>query len=773
MDDRDEMKQKFSAMVNRPIKLSGATYDADDKPIPIIGSYAVISLSGVFKPLSIYYPILFDIKKVEYRSVEHYAYQRLFEALKVVDEAIEKVRNVENPLDLPELAEIIYKENKINQELVDNKVFKMDKWRQTAMRYKISRHDYLEQLLLATGDAILLEPRGNDKKWSCLVPETVIQSELVKEETTPSTLIDWMTLRKPKRPDHLKEMGGNRAGLVMMELREKAKEDHESRIPIIRPFDIEKVKYYVSNHLICFTAESVFHPFYPITVKTTENGVIKEYSSAVHLFASKAIKALDISLTNGDSIMSSDNSLECWVILHKVIDALEMSLEKSMNWYMNDRHELLKEAMQTTITQSMHIQRLLLETNEALLVFCSRFNTIDSELTIGIRERDLRPWLTMQHLSTKDLISICGAPLAFRPPYVGGNRLGFILMEIRRDIMLKGLYPKKMPEFKVAMETLLGSDSPTENFISNVPFDVINSENFTAIWPNPFLIEAKETRNYIMWQQGTTVKPVPTIISTDDIFLTDILKKLEAISFDLHISRDILSKLTIEQFRSTAMNLTNFFLSCPGKMKKGEADILRLLKEIGEKDRFVKNVVGNWTSKMTIDVYAGTFEENEFNTLRRSAQMPRQAHPQDHRTPQAPNMMGRGNYKNDGGNMMGHNCGNFQANQFANNGQGNAIRGGATNRRNNQGTNINNFGRNGGRHNNSNTRGVPMRNQLFGNNHPNNQFGGNQNRNRNQNPQQPQQINRPKHETPSIPKKAKKIVKAEELSDGEIVSDED
>uniref|UniRef100_A0A0K0EFT9 NADAR domain-containing protein n=1 Tax=Strongyloides stercoralis TaxID=6248 RepID=A0A0K0EFT9_STRER len=781
-------RRKFNAKKNRPIKLSGATYDSDDKPIPITGSYAVLSMIGVFKPLSMYYPIIFDIKKVEYRSVEHYAYQRLFEAIKVPDEAIEKLRNVEDPLELSALADIIYKEHKIPQEVVDGKIYKMDKWRQTAMKYKISRHEYLEQLLLATGDAILLEQQGNDKKWCCLISETIIQTELTREETTPAKLIDWMTQRKPVKPAHLNEMGGNRSGLVMMELREKFKNDNNDnrKIPIIVDFDKEKMKYYTSNHLVCFTAESVLHPFYPAPVSLKVNGIIEEYASAVHVYAKRAINQLGISLTTGDQIMSTESSIDCWIKLHQAIDKLELSLEKSMSWFMKEKYTFLAEAMTESFKQNPHLQRFLLETNEALLVFCSRFSTVDCEYSIGMRERDLRPWLAMQQLSTNDLIDICWNPLSFRPPYVGGNRIGFILMEIRHSLLLKGTYYKKLPEFQLSLDVLLGSDSPTENFVSNAPFNIISEENFGAIWPNPYLIEAKETKNYQMWKQGTMIKPMPIIISVDELLLTDVMNKLQAAQFDLYFSREILSKLTIEQMRSAAKKITQFFLASPGTNKKAEADMLRLLKEVGERDKYIRSVINQWTEQMSIDIYAGTFDDNNFNNTNRGVNNGRRMPMGNVNGPGVNMSMMNQNSGGVSGNYMNNlrmnssqgmmnmnplsNLGNFSTNNHFNSNSMHGNRSG--NRRNNQGSR-NNMGNNFQQGPNNTNRNRNNRSQMR-----NNQFSGNFNRSNNQNMRGPQQNSSPKITTTTTTttiqhKKPKRVVNEDELSDGEIVSDED
>lgn len=43
-------------------------------------------------------------------------------------------------------------------------------------------------------------------------------------------------------------------------------------------------------------------------------------------------------------------------------------------------------------------------------------------------------------------MDICLRPMALRPPYFGGNRLGFLLMELRREFILAGVFPHQLPE---------------------------------------------------------------------------------------------------------------------------------------------------------------------------------------------------------------------------------------------------------------------------------------------------------------------------------------
>ena len=129
---------------------------------------------------------------------------------------------------------------------------------------------------------------------------------------------------------------------------------------------------------------------------------------------------------------------------------------------MDERQQAFKKAMQLQFEQHPSLLRLyyfptvlffttffrtLLDTNDALLVSCARFSSTEGELNSGMRERDLRSWLSVVRVDTKKLIDTFLLPMAFRPPYFGGNRLGLILMELRREFILKVGKLKKIEIF--------------------------------------------------------------------------------------------------------------------------------------------------------------------------------------------------------------------------------------------------------------------------------------------------------------------------------------
>lgn len=73
-------------------------------------------------------------------------------------------------------------------------------------------------------------------------------------------------------------------------------------------------------------------------------------------------------------------------------------------------------------------------------------------------------------------------PMAFRPAFVGGNRIGLMLMELRREYILQAVIPHYLPELPMSASSILGSESPLENYVPHVNFEIFDDTNFTAVW---------------------------------------------------------------------------------------------------------------------------------------------------------------------------------------------------------------------------------------------------------------------------------------------------
>jgi predicted NAD-dependent protein-ADP-ribosyltransferase YbiA (DUF1768 family) len=231
----------------------------------------VVALDGIFRPLSNLYALPFAMKGDRYRSVEHYAYQRLFDALDFDDKCVEKLKTTADPAKVSQVAQRVIDEwcsnNEDSMTIVEQKMTKLARWRQSAMKHKVAEHALLKKLLICTGDALIIETSGIDHEWSCGYDEREIQHLLCKPYIQPMQLVGWMT-RREKAPRAVAQIGENKTGLLLMDLREKLRRtDDISSMPFISPITHNAIRSMMSKHMICFTPESIFHPLYPAEIK--------------------------------------------------------------------------------------------------------------------------------------------------------------------------------------------------------------------------------------------------------------------------------------------------------------------------------------------------------------------------------------------------------------------------------------------------------------------------------------------------------------------------
>ena len=78
-----------------------------------------------------------------------------------------------------------------------------------------------------------------------------------------------MLLRKKASPT-LKHIGQNKTGILLMELRQKYANPAFIPYPFISPPDMNIQRLGLTNNIICFTPESIFHPFYPVPIVATQ-----------------------------------------------------------------------------------------------------------------------------------------------------------------------------------------------------------------------------------------------------------------------------------------------------------------------------------------------------------------------------------------------------------------------------------------------------------------------------------------------------------------------
>lgn len=70
---------------------------------------------------------------------------------------------------------------------------------------------------------------------------------------------------------------------------------------------------------------------------------------------------------------------------------------------MEERQNAIKDAMRMQFNQHKSLLRVLLDTEDALLVCCWRFSSSEAELSAGMRERDFRLWCSQIRLTTKQV----------------------------------------------------------------------------------------------------------------------------------------------------------------------------------------------------------------------------------------------------------------------------------------------------------------------------------------------------------------------------------
>ncbi|VDD91264.1 unnamed protein product [Enterobius vermicularis] len=516
-------KKRAFLLSTQPVEVDGISTDQSGDPVRITTSELVLSLQGIFRPLSNYYALPFDMKGERYRSVEHYAYQRLFDALRLDDKCI----------------------GELGDSVVESKMGRLDRWRQSAMKHKMTRNEGLQQLLLSTGHALLVDTVDGDPSWTCGVDEFELQHLLTKQYINAKTIVDWITERvKPPTT-------GNKTGLLLMELRAKfaASLSTQNRIPLVSPLSTAaELRTLITSHMICFTAESVFHFLYPAMVRPPNSADL--LPSPAHYVAKHATKYFNMCPEDAEWVLENSHSTECWHRLNYIIEKGTASLDKIQGWYMDERQRAIKIALGLMFEQHPPLMRALLDTQDALLVYCSRFSSLEAELSIGMRERDLRSWLAQIDLDTKQLFDSTLRPLAFRPPYLGGNRLGCILMELRREFTLRGVFPHQLPELQIGVETILGSESPAENYVASYPFDILDPDNFVALWANPFLLLAKQKKDTDLWNQANSIKTAPKLISIDNSKLNGIIEELDAAD---RVTEESLETFAVEDLRAVLM----------------------------------------------------------------------------------------------------------------------------------------------------------------------------------------------------------------------------
>ncbi|CAJ0582850.1 unnamed protein product, partial [Mesorhabditis spiculigera] len=568
-------KRRNSKISFEPHVIDGISTDDDGNLVKISCNDQIVFLKGIFQPLSNYYAHPFEMKGGRYRSVEHYAYEKLFNSLRLDEKCVEKIITTVDPCVLKKVADKVFAVEKIDEEVLQSKLARLDRWRQSAMKHKIMKIEYLQQLLLSTGQALLVDCAPIASDWTCSTVESELQHLLTKEYVTNQQLVEWMcAVEPPRRIAHLQ---GNKGAILLMELRTKIAEVTPSRIPLVIPPVKSSLIDTISHHLICFTPESVFCPLYPAEIRVAPDQPL--LPSPAHYVAQETAKYF--MFNDGDTryVLEERSSIECWRRLYETVDACYRGQERAQMWFMEKRQKMIHESLRMLFEQHAPLLRALLDTNDVFLAYCARWGSVDSELSVGMREQDLRQWLAYVDLGTKQLIELCTRPLAFRPPFLGGNRLGFILMDLRAEFRAKGAIPWALPELKIGTETILGTDSPAESLIIDEPFDALDERNYVQAWANPLLLLAKKMKEQSLMNIARLPKACLRLLTADELKLQDHLSKIDAWK-TTKLDTTWLAEVPPEELRALVMRLSARVRQKATECDKQQKDLSDLSFEI-------------------------------------------------------------------------------------------------------------------------------------------------------------------------------------------------
>ena len=129
---------------------------------------------------------------------------------------------------------------------------------------------------------------------------------MTKRYFSPHDLLSWMLLLHHP-PTTLSHLGLNKTGLFLMELRHNMISSNDQLtndpLPLIAPPNDITLRSRVSAHMICFTAESIFHPLYPSVVKDDHDTA---YPTAQHYICYEAAKYFDLPQSSLNAVTEAD-----------------------------------------------------------------------------------------------------------------------------------------------------------------------------------------------------------------------------------------------------------------------------------------------------------------------------------------------------------------------------------------------------------------------------------------------------------------------------------
>ncbi|XP_003370663.1 conserved hypothetical protein [Trichinella spiralis] len=387
------------------------------------------SLSGAYLPLSIFHPTPIVCKKKRYHSVAHYVYFKWFVEMKCNDKQIELLLTTSNPTYLP----VVAKKALSKQESLLNDCKLFVNWLEQGLFLKFQQYPSAVRLLMSTGDSLLVETicGKRDCFFSCGMTEDGFSEFLAVSSVSVHEVFKKMVKPTSVCEKQLSCVGRNFSGLTLMRYRQyvcgkkagahsgsdklHSSVENEGNNVATTKNEAEDFSFALSattgpldRNLYPFTRRSVLHPQYYAPIIQKDTAII--YPSAYHMV-----------------FMESCLYFAC-----------RLKFEQH-----GDLREFLKQ------------------TGKALLVYCNRLTTGMLNLSVGMCVDDFLNWKKICRVDNVKLAREMRKPYDKRLCYLGGNRLGFLLMELRKEIInSENKLTSDESSFDMTMEEALGLSMP-------------------------------------------------------------------------------------------------------------------------------------------------------------------------------------------------------------------------------------------------------------------------------------------------------------------------
>ncbi|CDW53279.1 DUF1768 domain containing protein [Trichuris trichiura] len=475
-------------------------------------SEQVVSLTGTFFPLSSFYACYTLVNKKQYRSVAHYAFSNWVRSWQGTVRQIQSLFSVGEPAMLPQfLAKMVSESGELPEErcLDGRQRHKFIPWLDVAIASKFEQHPSLKTLLLATGDSLLVETicGQSDLFLSVGLSENDLHSFLIRPHISASLLLSWMIQPTTMPKKYACRIGLNYSGLTLMKYREYLRscavnsgplaplEAHIERpadsagkgfspsdmLPLIVPFILDSFAPF-DDKIICFGIDCAFHPRYSSPI-TFPNKMLS-YPSAYHFVFIEGCKFLGFPYKT-QIALAKENPVNVCASFQSLLRRSFPSVSRLNDWNRKVFFERLKLACRLKFTQHPTLMRALLETGDSVLVYCHRCTSWCPELAIGMSEADFLLWMDICQLDAGKLLGHIVQPYGRRLAFLGGNRLGILLMELRREFRLEGNSIENLAA-PASIMTYFGEDG-----INGIDEGLYCEQSVLSSWPNPLVVLSK------------------------------------------------------------------------------------------------------------------------------------------------------------------------------------------------------------------------------------------------------------------------------------------